>query len=340
MLLFGVCFILYKSYQNILRKWMKAKRDVHFLLECRSHNVYPKFVRWINIKNKTPKERNYYYNKNLDSAIYKRSRELKTLTEEHSSILKKLKDSATCTKGTLVIFSIKQPQNKLSKKMKERHQKKLDYLVINKRLNNGIRKNPNQAITNLSNIELNNDKIAVLKPDLKHGSLIRPKENEMLAVMEDIYDQIVHQDLLMKDNVSKHRVQTALKSFTYSYLDLDLKRFVDQRRIKVLRSLNERCVVSKPFKDQEIVVVNKKDYYDSLDQLLNDPTNFEILNEDPTLRNLSTIQGYLNTLELMGEIKRSKFAQIGRAHGLPKIHKQLFKVPSFRPVVDKTNTPL
>ena len=113
MLLFGVCFILYflklsnisgfwgnlrrtdkrhiiaKSYQKILRKWMKAKHDVHFLHECRSHNVYPKFVRWRNIKNKTPKERNNYCNKNLNSAI-KRRRELKTLTEEHGSILKKI----------------------------------------------------------------------------------------------------------------------------------------------------------------------------------------------------------------------------------------------------------
>ena len=35
---------------------MKAKHDVHFLHECKSHNAYPKFVRWKNIKNKTPNE--------------------------------------------------------------------------------------------------------------------------------------------------------------------------------------------------------------------------------------------------------------------------------------------
>ena len=86
----------------------------------------------------------------------------------------------------------------------------------------------------MSDIELNIDEIAVLKLDLKHALLIRPKQNEMIAVMEDIYDQIVCQDLLQKDNISKHRVQTSLKSFTYSYLDLDLKNFrVVQRRIKV-----------------------------------------------------------------------------------------------------------
>ena len=36
---------------------------------------------------------------------------------------------------------------------------------------------------------------------------------------------------------------------------------------------------------------------------------------------------------------RSNFAQIGRAHGLPKIHKDYQDTPPFRPVIDKTNTP-
>ena len=62
----------------------------------------------------------------------------------------------------------------------------------------------------MSDIELNNDEIAVLKLGLKHGLLIRPEENEMITVMEDIYDQIVHQDILRKDNISKHRVQKHL----------------------------------------------------------------------------------------------------------------------------------
>ena len=41
-----------------------------------------------NIKNKTPKKRNNYYNKNLNLAINKRRQGLKTLTEEHHSVLK------------------------------------------------------------------------------------------------------------------------------------------------------------------------------------------------------------------------------------------------------------
>ena len=40
--------------------------------------------------------------------------------------------------------------------------KELDSLVLNKRINDGIHKNPNETITNVLDIELNDDKIAVL----------------------------------------------------------------------------------------------------------------------------------------------------------------------------------
>ena len=57
------------------------------------------------------------------------------------------------------------------------------------------------------------------------------------------YDQIYGQDLWKKGKISKHYVQTSLKLFSYFYLDLYFKN---------LRA------------------VNKKDYYDSLDQSFND----------------------------------------------------------------------
>ena len=66
----------------------------------------------------------------------------------------------------------------------------------------------------------------------------------------------------------------------------------------------------KPEKGKGIVVVNKKNYYDSLDQLFNDPTKFDFVNEDPTLHNLSTIQRCLNTLQLRGKMIKDKNKQM------------------------------
>ena len=36
---------------------------------------------------------------------------------------------------------------------------------------------------------------------------------------------------------------------------------------------------------------------------------------------------------------RPKVAQVGRAHGLPKIHKKYIDLPNSRPIIDTTNTP-
>ena len=105
-------------------------------------------------------------------------------------------------------------------------------------------------------------------------------------------------------------------------------------------------MILKPDKGQGVVLIKKSDYKQSMERLFSDQRKFEVLNEDPTIRNLRTVQNYLNTLCNRGEITelekkemRPKFAQIARIHGLPKIHKSYYMLPSFRPVVDTTNTP-
>ena len=60
----------------------------------------------------------------------------------------------------------------------------------------------------------------ILNLGLKHGLLIRPKESEMVAVIEDVYDTLCEKELFKDHPLSKQRAQTALKSFTYNYLDL------------------------------------------------------------------------------------------------------------------------
>ena len=52
----------------------------------------------------------------------------------------------------------------------------------------------------------------------------------MIVIMEDIYNQILQHNILKDDRIFKHRAQTALKVFTYNYLDLDIKGFSMIRR--------------------------------------------------------------------------------------------------------------
>ena len=93
----------------------------------------------------------------------------------------------------------------------------------------------------------------------------------MVVIMEDIYDKIVWQDLLKKDNISKTRVQTALKSFADSYLDLDPKNYgLVQRKIKKKQNFKDRCMILKTDKGPVTQRISKNDYYSSLEQLFSD----------------------------------------------------------------------
>ena len=92
----------------------------------------------------------------------------------------------------------------------------------------------------------------------------------MVVIMEDLYDKIVWQDLLKKD-ISKTRVQTALKSFADSYLDLGTKNYgLVQRKIKKIQNFKDRCMILKTDKGPVTQRISKNDYYSSLEQLFSD----------------------------------------------------------------------
>ena len=159
----------------------------------------------------------------------------------------------------------------------------------------------------------------------------------MVVIIEDIYDQIVRQGLLKKDNISKYCVQTTLKYFIYSYLDLDLKNYgLDQNKIKISRDLKDRYMILKPAKGQRIVLINKNDYYNSLERLFSDKNKIEVVNEDLTLRNLFRVQNYLNSFFSRGKITeeqkkdmRSKFA-IGKLVGHMAFQKYTNKLIEYQ----------
>ena len=236
-----------------------------------------------------------------------------------------------------ILFSINRLQSKKTHLIELRHQEKHDNLIIEKRLCDCTQRNPNEIIKNLTNIALTQDNISVLELALKHGVLLRPKNSDMIAIAENVWEQIENHNILKDNHISKVRAQTALKSFTYNCFDLDIKHYIsDNKMIKVLQNIKEKCLILKPDKGQGIVLIDKTHYYNSTESLFNDTSKFTLLQEDPTLRNLSTVQTYLNTLHKRNEINledknlmRPKFAQIGCAHGSRKIHKGYQDIPPF-----------
>ena len=82
-------------------------------------------------------------------------------------------------------------------------------------------------------------------------------------------------------------------------------------------------MVLKPDKGQDIVLINKTDYYQSLKRLFGDRKKFQVLDHDLSLRNLTTSRNYIQAIYKHGENDKKemkemipKAAQVGRADGL------------------------
>ena len=171
----------------------------------------------------------------------------------------------------------------------------------------------------------------------------------MMAVSEDIYDQLDKKNIWKEGLFVKDKIKKNLRSFTYNCLDLDLKEyFVDRKRILILADMTKTLSILKPDKGNGIVVLKRSDYVTSLKSIFENKSKFTRLTNDPISTRLNTLQNYLLTLRNRNEISESEFnsmrpkgkaASLGRAHGLSKTHKQYSDIPAFRPIIDTTTTP-
>ena len=100
-------------------------------------------------------------------------------------------------KQSLIKFSINRLTSNKLVEIKVRHDRKFNNFIMEKRIQEGLHNNPNDLITNFTNVILSNNKIEILKYGLKHDLAIRPKESEMIVIMEDIYEQIQQHNAIM-----------------------------------------------------------------------------------------------------------------------------------------------
>ena len=270
-------------YQKLLLKVEKSKMGLKFLYKCKNENVYPKFVRWKHVKNKPLRIRKQLYQKNLQNAIKDKHSRIKELQSDSQKALSTLDESSTWMKRSLIKFSINRLISNKLVEIQIRRTRKFNNLIMEKRIQEGIHNNPNNLITNLTNVTLSNNEVKILKYGLKHGLAIRPKESEMIVIMEDIYEQILQHNSVKDSYISQERLKTTLKAFTFNNLDIDDKRYIhDSKSLKVLRELREKFVILKPDKGQGIVLVNHGDYVNSVQRIFDDASKLKNIEKYPT----------------------------------------------------------
>ena len=272
---------------------------------------------------------------------------LRDLRKENDNMDTSLKTSLTWMKYNIFKISIRRLIDGAREKVRQRHEKKYERLIVEKALTNGTKKNPNNLITNLTDQTLSKEEEDVLMFGLNHGIALRPREEEILPVIEGLYSKIQGLDIMKKSHMAKERVKYALRSFAYNVMDIEDKHFhKDSKKVKVVKNLRNRFVILKPDKGQGVVLLKKEDYISSMENIFSDTKKFKPVYEDTTIRRVETIKQYINTMFNRGEVTeeekkemRRKGANRARARGLPKTHKNYENLPPFRPIVDTTNTP-
>ena len=86
----------------------------------------------------------------------------------------------------------------------------------------------------------------------------------MMAISEDIWDQVNRLNAWKEGFFTKEKVKNSLRSFTFNYLDFDLKQyFSDRKKIRVLSAMTKNLSIFKPEKGNGIVVLQRSDYVNS-----------------------------------------------------------------------------
>ena len=99
-------------------------------------------------------------------------------------------------------------------------------------------KTRNTTVTNLSIHLLTECEYQILQYWLKHGFATRPKEHEILAYAEDIWEQIDKANICNNNFHSKSKIENALRGLAFNLINKEDSRiYKDTNQIKVIKQL-------------------------------------------------------------------------------------------------------
>ncbi|CAF3625928.1 unnamed protein product [Rotaria socialis] len=219
-------------------------------------------------------------------------------------------------------------------------------------------------VTNLSIYNLTYDEHTALINGLNHVyPSTRFDQSKFICNIEYFYSRLINFRTSYRHYESKHASEIVRHELTSLQLgvaaevreaansyrkvaDSELKRTVMQNRktFGILRSLakNKDIIITRPDKGRGVVVMDRSDYMQKMNAILDDRSYFSLIDDDPTLVNENRLIHLLLDLKREGFISDSEYSlarptgsRPARIYGLPKLHKQ--DCP-LRPVMSATKT--
>lgn len=230
--------------------------------------------------------------------------------------------------------------------VKQIHNKKLSNLGISKFQHSD---NPDKYIFNLSDYNLSFKEKNILSLGLDFClPCFKPNSVQLYLSFECLMNSLIN--LPSKDNLEYARkklqdlANSTLQKIKKCNSWLPFFKKCDLDTLKKLSS-NRNLIICKPDKGRGIVLMNRTDYINKMNHILEDNTKFKIINEDPfklSIRLQDKSNRFISVLKENEIINDSTYktlytsgSSLGQLYGLPKIHKQ--NIP-LRPIVATYNT--
>ena len=343
------------QFGKIQLKLNKTHMDLSFLKKCKKNNVLPSFVKFriSETYNRHQTLINDCYQRILINEIKLKKKNLSfyhrysnRLITQMLNILDPIVYTRTRSIIERLIFQKRTEWGIIHEKKFNQIHKRHDEQKIITKTNQHFPKSP---VHNLSRRQLTDEEITVLSNGMNFVSPNKSIDDEtFICNMENLFKNILGKvtdtnDYDMKEEheqveykMTKEQLQTVNKirstcdRFTVAATK-SLKKISKQQKInKVLNNLakDKNIYITKADKGNAVVILNRDEYIKKMETIVNDPKTFQLLVEDPTLKQEDKLIRKLKSLVEIGFMTQEDYdeckpsgSQPARIYALPKIHK-------------------
>ncbi|CAF3249837.1 unnamed protein product [Rotaria sp. Silwood2] len=362
---------MYPNVKKFSYRLESVQLDFQFFKICRSKDIIPSFLRFKTANSDLSSSRVYKdcQRKLLNVEInvkHKKLNELKKMYELSVNQLREL--SSPDFFEHLYELSVSKCSGLIDKKRTTLNKKLLSLSPVNSSSHNYNSK----FVTNLSSRVLSNEELICLANGLDYSLPAKSINFINVASNVEIFfhritDVYQHQKKSMNEhkeyeaisesdvrvlNTKELTLANDLSSLTKSFLkranrgQIQKNKFDFQQQSyrKLLQKLKEDTpiIITRPNKGRGVVLMDKQDYVNKIQSILNDSSKFSSLSEDPTLARENSLKSLLRKLHDQGQttdqfyyLARPTGSNPGRLYGFSKVHKQPV---SLRPVLSSIGT--
>ena len=255
--------------------------------------MYPKFLIF-KLPNVSNKDAVPIHKRLLRRAISKRNKELQHVSKDLCLSENFLSKQLSTINFYILTKSITSHNKKSLLKSLNTQQKKLSSLT---RDCSRPTLAANETITNLMQYELSQEESDLLKAGLYFS--IQPdkiRNFEIFTTFEKIHHSFIN-NLKSEETKSQIKVNLSYLANSYFYNYKLSPRILRQHR--VLRNLRKNIdiVITKSDKENRVVILVRKLFDNTIQELISDTSKFEKLNEEPTLKGEASLQRFLRKLK-------------------------------------------